>query len=132
MMVLMGMIMPATAPMIVIMVIVAMGMMVMGMVIMMRMIMAMMMMAMPTLIISTALGLERTLDSVHRTTETAQHFDQYMIVFNVDRICRHFGRRMAVPDMPSRLHQSGGVFCTNFDKLLRRSLHKHETAIFQL
>lgn len=130
MMVLMGMIMPATAPMIVIMVIVAMGMMVMGMVIMMRMIMAMMMMAMPTLIISTALGLEWPFHGVHSASQTAQHFDQHMIIFNVDRICRHFGRRVTITDMPSRLHQSRGVFCTNFDKLLRRSLHKHETAIF--
>jgi hypothetical protein len=64
MMMLVGMIVAAAAPMIVVMIVA------MGVMIMIMMIVPVMVMAMATLIIGAALGLERTLDRVHRATET--------------------------------------------------------------
>ena len=126
---LMGMIVAAPAAMIMMIVIVIV---IMAMGVMIVMIMPVMVMAMATLIIGTTLGLERTLDRVHRATETTQHFNKHMIVFDIDRIRRDFGRRVTIADMPGGLHQAGGIFGADFDKLLRRGLHDDEATILQL
>jgi hypothetical protein len=54
-----------------------------------------------------------------------------MIIFNIDRICRHFGWCMAIANMPGRFHQARRILCANFYKLLRRRLHKNEAPIIQ-
>ena len=122
---LMGMIVAAPAAMIMVVVIMAMG-------VMIVMIMPVMVMAMATLIIGTTLGLERTLDRVHRATQSTQHFNEHVIIFDIDRIRRDFGRRVTIADMPGGLHQAGRIFGADFDKLLRRGLHDNEAAILQL
>lgn len=122
-MMLVGMIMAAAAAMVMVMMVVVMTMVV---------IVAVMMVAMPTLIIRAALGLEGPLHRVHRAAEAAQHFDEDVIVFDVNRIRRHFRRRVAVTDMPGRLHQTRRIFGADFDELLRRGLHGDEAAILEL
>lgn len=122
-MMLVGMIVAAAAGMVMVMMVVVMTMVV---------IVAMMMVAMPTLIIRAALGLEGPLHRVHRAAEAPQHFDEDVIVFDVNGIRRHFRRRMAVADMPSRLHQTRRIFGADFNELLRRGLHGDEAAIFEL
>ena len=122
---LMGMIVAAPAAMIMMIVIVAMR-------VIIVMIMPVMVRAMATLIIGTTLGLERTLDGVHRAAQTTQHFNEHVIIFDIDGIRRHFGGRVTIADVPGGLHQAGGVFGADFDKLLRRGLHDDEATILQL
>ena len=124
-MVLVGMIVAAAAGMVMVMIM-------MVVVMTMVVIVAVMMVAMPTLIIRAALGLEGPLHRVHRAAEAPQHFDEDVIVFDVNRIRRHFRRRVAVTDMPGRLHQTRRIFGADFDELLRRGLHGDEAAILEL
>lgn len=55
-----------------------------------------------------------------------------MIIFDVDCIGCHFRRRVAVADVPGGLHQTSGIFGTNFDELLRRSPDQNKSTIFKL
>lgn len=126
-MVLMRMIVAAPAAMIMMMMV-----MVMAMIVVMIMIMRMMMTVVAALIIGTALRLERALDSLHRATQTTQHFDKHMIIFDVDCVRRDFRRRVAIADVPRRLHQAGRIFSADFNKLLRRSFDGDQAAIFKL
>ena len=128
MMMLVRMIVPTTATMIVIMIVIVI---VMGVIVaMMRM--AMMGVVVAALIIRTTLGLERTFNCRHGATQAAQHFSKHMIVFNIDRVRCHFGRRVAIANMPSRFHQARRIIGTNFNELLRRSFHGNQAAIFEL
>jgi hypothetical protein len=92
----------------------------------------MMMTMMTALIVSTAFWLEGTLHCRDRTAEPAQHFDQHMILFDIDRVRRHFRRRMAVTDVPCGFHQSSRIFGADFNELLRRCLDCDEATIFEL
>jgi hypothetical protein len=92
----------------------------------------MMMTMMTALIVSTAFWLEGTLHCRDRTAEPAQHFDQHMILFDIDRVRRHFRRRMAVTDVPCGFHQSSRIFGTDFDQLLRRGFDRDEATVFKL
>ena len=126
-MVLMRMIVAAPATMIMMVMVVA-----MIVVMPMIMIVRMMMTVVAALIIGTTLRLERTLDSLHRATQTTQHFDKHMIIFDVDRVRRDFRWCVAIADVPRRLHQAGRIFRTDFNKLLRRGFDGDQAAIFKL
>lgn len=128
-MVLVGMVVAAAAIMIMVMPV--------SMIVIMRMIMAvvsmiMMMAMMAALIVCAAFGLERTLHGRDRTTKAAQHFHKHMIVFDIDRVGRHFCRRMAIADVPCGFHQSSRIFGADFNKPLRRCLDCDEATIFEL
>jgi hypothetical protein len=128
MMMLVGVIMPAAASMVV-MVIVPMIMRVMIMAMTMTVVMAVIMTMM---LVSATLWLEGTLHYCHRAAQTAQHFNEHMIVLDINGFGRYFGRRMAVADMPCGLHQARGIFGADFDEFLRRSLDEDEAPIFEL
>ncbi len=129
-MVLMRMVVAASAIMIMMVMVVPVSMvMIMGM----TMVSVIVMMAMMTaLIVSATLRLERPLDRRHGTAETAQHFDKHMIIFDIDRIGRHFCRSVTVADVPCGFHQTRRIFRPDLDKLLRCCLDCDEASIFEL
>jgi hypothetical protein len=132
-MVLVGMVVAAPAIMVMMMVVPVS----MIVIVIVRMIMAvvsmiMMMAMMAALIVSAAFRLEGTLHGRDRTTKAAQHFNKHMIVFDIDRVGRHFCRRMAVANVPCGFHQSSRIFGADFNKLLRRCLDCDEATIFEL
>ena len=55
-----------------------------------------------------------------------------MIIFNIDRVCRDFRRRMAVTDMPCGFQKPHRIIRFDFNQCLWRSLHEDERAILKL
>ena len=55
-----------------------------------------------------------------------------MIIFNIDRVCRDFRRRMAVADMPCGFQKPHRIIRFDFNQRLWRRLHKDERTILKL
>ena len=58
-----------------------------------------------TVIIGSALGLERTFDHAHGAALATDHLGEDMVVLDIDRVRRDFRGRVPVADMPGDAQQ---------------------------
>ena len=80
-------------------------------------------------VISAAFRPKRTIDARHTAALTTHHLGEHVVVFNVNRICRDLGRRMAIADVPGNAQQPEEIVGTYLEELLRCRFHQHETII---
>jgi hypothetical protein len=84
------------------------------------------------IIIGAALRLERPRHDLNRATQSADHFSQHMILFEIERIGCDLAGRMAIADMPRRFQKAQRILSLHFHQSLRRGFDEDERAILQL
>jgi hypothetical protein len=84
------------------------------------------------IIIGAALGLKRPRHDLNRATQSADHFSQHMILFEIERIGRDLAGRMAIADVPSRFQKTQRILGLHFHQRLRRGFDKDQRTILKL
>jgi hypothetical protein len=117
------MLMPASAGIVV-------GMMMIVMTVSVIVVMTMIMRRM--LMIGALFGTEGALHGLRLRAETAHHFNQHMIGRDIDCVPGHFRRHMAVAEMPGDFHQPERIFGRDLDQVFGFCGNAHELAVFEL
>jgi hypothetical protein len=82
--------------------------------------------------ISAAFGLERDVHPFKIRSEAKQHIFDHVIRPNAKNLISNFSRQMPISQMPRKARQLIGIFMSDFDNELRRSLNLQPPSIFQL
>jgi hypothetical protein len=82
--------------------------------------------------ISTAFGLERDLHPFKICSEAKEHILDHVIRPNAKNLVSNFSRQMPISQMPRKPRQLIGIFMSDFDNELRRSLNLKPSTIFKL
>lgn len=82
--------------------------------------------------VSTAFGLERTLRSLKICSVINEHILDHAIRPNAKHLLSNFSRQMPISKMPRKARQLIGIFMSDFDHELRRSLNPEPSTIFKL
>ena len=82
--------------------------------------------------IRATLGTERPLHKFRRSAKAAHHFDEDVILLDIDRTFGNLCGRVTVADMPRKTQQPFRASCGDLDELLRRSFHLNETPVVEL
>jgi hypothetical protein len=82
--------------------------------------------------ISAAFGLERDLHPFKICSEAKEHILDHVIRPNAKNLVSNFSRQMPISQMPRKARQLIGIFMSDFDNELRRSLNLEPSTIFKL
>ena len=82
--------------------------------------------------VSTAFGLERTLHSLKICSVAKEHILDHLIRPNAKHLLSNFSRQMPISQMPRKARQLNGIFMSDFDNELRRSLNPEPSTVFKL
>jgi hypothetical protein len=136
--VLVPMMMTASAAGTMLVVVMIVGMSVVVMLMPMRMIMVLMAVVMIVTVMmvvrahmGAALRLEGTLHGRHRAALPAREFGEDGIVLDVESITRDLGKAVVAAEVPGETDEAKRVFRLHFQKALGQGFHLHETAILQ-
>ncbi len=82
--------------------------------------------------VSAAFGLERHLHPFNVCSESNEHILDHAIRPNAKHLVSNFSRQMPISQMPRKARQVIGIFMSDFDNELRRSLNPEPSTIFKL
>jgi hypothetical protein len=82
--------------------------------------------------VSAAFGLERDLHLYEIRSKTNEHILDHVVRPNAKNLVSNLGRQMAISQMPRKARQLIGIFVSDFDNELRRSLNLEPSTIFKL
>jgi hypothetical protein len=82
--------------------------------------------------VGAAFGLERDLHLYEIRSKTNQHILDHVVRPNAKNLVPNLGRQMPISQMPRKTRQLIGVFMSDFDNELRRSLNLEPSTIFKL
>jgi hypothetical protein len=82
--------------------------------------------------VSAAFGLERDLHLCKIGSEAKEHILDHVVGPNAKNLVSNFSRQMPISQMPREARQLIGIFMSDFDNELRRSLNLEPSAIFEL
>jgi hypothetical protein len=82
--------------------------------------------------VSAAFGLERDLHPCQVCSEAKEHILDHVVGPNAKNLVSNFSRQMPVSQMPRKARQLIGIFMSDFDNELRRSLNLEPSTIFKL
>ena len=82
--------------------------------------------------VSAAFGLERDLHLYKICTETKEHVLDHVVRPNAKNLVSNFSRQMPISQMPRKARQLIGIFMSDFDNELCRSLNLEPFTIFKL
>src|ERR1700732_2970440 len=82
--------------------------------------------------VSAAFGLEGDLHLYEIRSKTNEHILDRGIRPNAKNLVSNFSREMAISEMPRKTHQLIGIFMSDFDNELCRSLNLEPSTIFKL
>jgi hypothetical protein len=81
--------------------------------------------------VGAALRLERPGDRGGDAALAAGQFGQHMVLLDVDRVRRDFGRGVPVADVPGEPHQPERVLRADFEQALRGGAHLDQPAVVE-
>jgi hypothetical protein len=82
--------------------------------------------------VSAAFGLERDLDLYEIRSKTNEHILDHVVRPNAKNLVTNLSRQMPISQMPRKARQLIGIFMSDFDNELRRSLNLEPSTIFKL
>jgi hypothetical protein len=82
--------------------------------------------------VSTPFGLKRSLHPCKICSEAKQHILDHVVGPNAKNLASNFSRQMPISQMPRQASQLVGIFMSDFDNELRRSLNLEPSTIFKL
>jgi hypothetical protein len=82
--------------------------------------------------VGTAFGLERDLHSYKICAEAKEHILDHVVRPNAKNLLSNFSRQMPISQMPCQASKLVGVFMSDFNNLLCRSLNLEPSTIFEL
>jgi hypothetical protein len=82
--------------------------------------------------VSAAFGLERDLHPYKVCSEAKEHILDHVVRPNAKNLVSNFSRQMPISQMPREARQLIGIFMSDFDNELCRSLNLEPSAIFKL
>jgi hypothetical protein len=82
--------------------------------------------------VSAAFGLEGDLHRYEIRSKTNEHILDRWIRPNAKNLVSNFSREMAISEMPRKTRQLIGIFMSDFDNELCRSLNLEPSTIFKL
>jgi hypothetical protein len=82
--------------------------------------------------VSAAFGLERDLHLYEVCSKAKEHILDYVVRPNAQNLVSNLSRQMPISQMPRKAGQLIGIFMSNFDNELRRSLNLEPSTIFEL
>jgi hypothetical protein len=82
--------------------------------------------------VSAAFGLERDLHPCKVCSKAKEHIFNYVVRPNAKNLVSNFSRQMPISQMPRKARQLIGIFMSDFDNELRRSLNLEPSTIFEL
>jgi hypothetical protein len=82
--------------------------------------------------VSAAFGLERDLRLYEIRSKTKEHILDHVVRPNAKNLTSNFSRQMPISQMPRKARQLIGIFMSDFDNELCRSLNLEPSAIFKL
>jgi hypothetical protein len=82
--------------------------------------------------VSAAFGLERDLHPCKVCSEAKEHILDHVVRPNAKNLVSNFSRQMPISQMPREARQLIGIFMSDFDNELRRSLNLEPSTIFEL
>src|SRR5260370_6043988 len=82
--------------------------------------------------VSAAFGLERDLHLYEIRSKTNEHILDHVVRPNAKNLASNFSRQMPISQMPRKARQLIGIFMSDFDNELRRSLNLEPSTIFKL
>ena len=82
--------------------------------------------------VSAAFGLERDLHPCKICSEAKEHILDHVVGPNAKNLVSNFSRQMPISQMPRKARQLIGIFMSDFDNELRRSLNLKPSTIFKL
>jgi hypothetical protein len=82
--------------------------------------------------VSAAFRLERDLHRYKICTETKEHVFDHVVRPNAKNLASNFSRQMPISQMPRKSSKLVGIFMSDFDNELRRSLNLKPSTIFKL
>src|ERR1700740_86989 len=82
--------------------------------------------------VSAAFGLERDLHPCKICSEAKEHILDHVVGPNEKNLISNFSRQMPISQMPREARQLIGIFMSDLDKELCRSLNLEPSAIFKL
>jgi hypothetical protein len=82
--------------------------------------------------VGAAFGLERDLHPCKIRSEAKEHILDHVVRPNAKNLASNFSRQMPISQMPREARQLIGIFMSNFDNELRRSLNLEPCTILKL
>jgi hypothetical protein len=82
--------------------------------------------------VSAAFGLERGLHLYQIRSKTNEHILDHVVRANAKNLVSNLSRQMPISQMPRKARQLIGIFMSDLDNELRRSLNLEPSTIFQL
>ena len=82
--------------------------------------------------VSAAFGLERDLHPCKICSEAKEHVLDHVVGPNAKNLVSNFSRQMPISQMPREARQLVGIFMSDFDNELCRSLNLEPSTIFEL
>ena len=82
--------------------------------------------------VSAAFGLERDLHLYKIRSEAKEHILDHVVGPNAKNLVSNFSWQMPISQMPRKARQLIGIFMSDFDNELRRSLNLEPSTIFKL
>jgi hypothetical protein len=82
--------------------------------------------------VSAAFGLERDLHLYEVRSKTNEHILDHVVRPNAKNLVSNFSRQMPISQVPREARQLIGIFMSDFDNELRRSLNLEPSTIFEL
>jgi hypothetical protein len=82
--------------------------------------------------VSAAFGLERDLHPCKVCSEAKEHILDHVVGPDAKNLVSNFSRQMPISQMPREARQLIGIFMSDFDNELRRSLNLEPSTIFKL
>jgi hypothetical protein len=82
--------------------------------------------------VSAAFGLERDLHLCKICSEAKEHILDHVVRPNAKNLVSNFSRQMPISQMPREARQLVGIFMSDFDNELCRSLNLEPSTIFEL
>jgi hypothetical protein len=82
--------------------------------------------------VSAAFGLERALHLYEIRSKTNEHILDHVVRPNAKNLVSNLSRQMPISQMPRKARQLIGIFMSDFDNELRRSLNLEPSTIFKL
>ena len=82
--------------------------------------------------VSAAFGLERDLHLYKICSAAKEHILDHVVRPNAKDLVSNFSRQMPISQMPRKARQLIGIFMSDFDNELRRSLNLEPSTIFKL
>src|SRR5882762_7998511 len=82
--------------------------------------------------VSATFGLERDLQLYKICTESKEHVLDHVVRPNAKNLVSNFSRQMPISQMPRKARQLIGIFMSDFDNDLCRSLNLEPSTIFKL